>query len=93
MTIPTALLSHCEPQRWKCPSQKSFTRHGSWVLVWAPCTRVCGGVGGRGGGSSPYSVSSSAPARHHPSTLTPAPIPPPLLVQELLPLGFDLGVG
>ena len=93
MTIPTALLSHCEPQRWKCPSQKSFTRHGSWVLVWAPCTRVCGGWGAEEGGA----LLTVCPAVPQPDTTLPPsplpPIPPPLLVQELLPLGFDLGVG
>lgn len=83
MAIPSALHSHCEPQRWKCPSQKSFTGHSSWVLVWAPCTRVLWG-GGWGGGSSLYTVSSSAPARHHPSTSYPSHnTPTRLLSREL----------
>lgn len=96
MTMHPALHSGCEPQRWSCPSQKSFVGHrSSWVLVLALV------LGWGGGGSSLYAVSSSAPARHHPSTPHTHPqYPRPLHLFtqgagriHLLLLGFDSPAG
>ena len=84
MTMHPALHSGCEPQRWSCPSQKSFMGHrSSWVLVLALV------LGWGWGGSSLYCVSSSAPARHHLPPLIPTPnTPAPSTSSPREPGGF-----